>query len=333
MNRIFSSNLAVRVLSVLIALTIWVVASEQSTQQAAGAEMSKNFYRIPIEVLNAPANYAISYDYTAVESIVLKGSSSLLTDLLGQEITASIDLKGLSEGEYDLDISLRYPAGLSLEAVQPRKVHVSMVSSMSRVMDVEVIITEQPTDAAVDPVVRIQPETVLVVGSRSTLEQVAQAVVLIDLSDRKGNFEQNLEVKILDSAGNSVEGVTVQPSLIAVTIQLLSAKEVGLALPDSLVIPEGWALQNYTFSPTTIRINGDFAQLALIDKLPVKMSVLEITAEDKTSDEIVKSLRTTIQLPEGITLSQEITNTVRVTLTLKQVSSGTTVIAATGTGN
>ncbi|MCE5196771.1 MAG: hypothetical protein LLG09_06555 [Negativicutes bacterium] len=333
MNKIFSSNVAVRILSVLIALTIWVVASEQSNKQVASNEMSKNFYRIPIEVLNVPANYAISYDYTAVESIVLKGSSSLLTDMLGQEITASIDLKGLSEGEYDLEINLRYPAGLSIEAVQPHKVHVSLVSSMSRVMDVEVIITEQPADAAVDPVVTIQPETVLVVGSRSTLEQVAQAVVLVDLSERRGNFEQSMEVKILDSAGNSVEGVSLQPSLVAVTIQLLPAKDIGLVLPDSLAIPEGWVLQNYTFSPTTVRINGDLEQLALIETLPVKMSVPDLTAEDKASEEIVKSLRTTIQLPEGITLAQEMPNTVRVTLTLKRVSGGTTGISAGGTGN
>lgn len=333
MNKIFSSNVAVRVLSVLIALAIWVVASEQSTKQTVVAEMSKNFYRIPIEILNAPANYAISYDYTAVESIVLKGSSSLLTDLLSQEITASIDLKGLTEGEYDVDIIPRYPAGLSVEAIQPHKVHVAIVSSMSRVMDVEVIITEQPADAAVDPVVVIQPQTVLVVGSRSTLEQVAQAVVLVDLSGRKGNFEQDTEVKILDSAGNAVEGVTLQPSLIAVTIQLLPAKDVGLILPAALAIPEGWALQNSTFSPITIRINGDFTQLALIDSLPVKMNVLEITTEDKQSEEIVKSLRTTIQLPEGITLSQGTSDTVRVTLTLKKVNSGTTVVAAGGTGN
>lgn len=318
MNKIFSSNVAVRILSVLIALVIWVVASQQSAQQTVGTEMSKNFYRIPIEVLNAPANYAITQDYTAVESIVLKGSSSLLTDLLGQEITASIDLNGLTEGEHDVDINLRYPAGLTVEAIQPDRVHVSMVSSMSRVMDVEVIITEQPAEANIDPVVVIQPETVLVVGSRSTLEQVAQAVVLVDLSDRKGNFEQDTEVKILDSAGNVVEGVTLQPSLIAVTIQLLPAKDVGLILPAALAIPDGWVLQNYTFSPTTIRINGDAAQLALLETLPVKMNALEITAEDSNSQEIVKSLRTTIQLPEGITMSQETSDTVRVTLTLKK---------------
>ncbi|HZW49466.1 MAG TPA: CdaR family protein [Bacillota bacterium] len=318
MNKIFSSNVAVRILSVLIALAIWVVASEQSTKQTVSTEMSKNFYRIPIEVLNAPANYAITQDYTAVESIVLKGSTSLLTDLLGQEITASIDLNGLTEGEHDVDINLRYPAGLTVEAIQPDIVHVSMVISMSRVMDVEVIITEQPAEATIDPVVVIQPETVLVVGSRSTLEQVAQAVVLIDLSDKKGNFEQNMEVKILDSAGNVVEGVSLQPNLIAVTIQLLPAKEVSLTLPAALAIPDGWVLQNYTFSPTTIRINGDVAQLALLETLPVKISALEITTEDKGNQEIVKSLRTTIQLPEGITLSQETSDTVRVTLTLKK---------------
>ena len=318
MNKIFSSNVAVRILSVLIALAIWVVASEQSTKQTVSTEMSKNFYRIPIEVLNAPANYAITQDYAAVESIVLKGSTSLLTDLLGQEITASIDLNGLTEGEHDVDINLRYPAGLTVEAIQPDIVHVSMVISMSRVMDVEVIITEQPAEATIDPVVVIQPETVLVVGSRSTLEQVAQAVVLIDLSDKKGNFEQNMEVKILDSAGNVVEGVSLQPNLIAVTIQLLPAKEVSLTLPDTLAIPVGWVLQNYTFSPTTIRINGDAAQLALLETLPVKISALEITTEDKGNQEIVKSLRTTIQLPEGITLSQETSDTVRVTLTLKK---------------
>ena len=57
MNKLFSSNIAVRIISVLIALVIWVVASDQSISQSTSQEMSKNFYRIPIEAINIPNNY------------------------------------------------------------------------------------------------------------------------------------------------------------------------------------------------------------------------------------------------------------------------------------
>ncbi|GEM_PF-4383844 len=307
MNKLFSSNIAVRIVSVLIALVIWVVASDQSISQSTNQEMSKNFYRIPIEAVNIPSNYSVNYDYISIESVVLKGNASLLSSMLGQEITASIDLEGLTEGEYDLPIQLRYPAGLSLVAVQPPRVHVTLVSSVSRVMDIEIITTGTPQITNVIPILSYKPETVLVAGPRTSLEKIVKAVVRVDLTGKTGNFEQAMDVQVLDANGIRVEDVGVQPSLISVTVLFQPIKQVTLQLPENLVLPEGWSVESFEIDPSSVEIYGSQSDLDSIKNLIVDLGEVVLTADEAMESQVEKTLKATIAIPQGslITINSE----------------------------
>ena len=307
MNKLFSSNIAVRIISVLIALVIWVVASDQSISQSTSQEMSKNFYRIPIEAINIPNNYSVNYDYISIESVVLKGNASLLSSMLGQEITASIDLEGLTEGEYDLPIQLRFPAVLILVAVQPPRVHVTLVSSVSRVMDIEVITMGTPQITNVIPVLSYKPETVLVAGSRTSLEEIVKAVVKVDLTGKTGNFEQAMDVQVLDANGVRVEDVSMQPSLISVTVLFQPIKQVALQLPEDLVVPEGWSIDSFEINPTTVKIYGSQSDLDLIKNLSVALDEIVLMKDEALEAEVEKTLKASIVIPQGslITIDSE----------------------------
>ncbi len=318
MNKLFSSNIAVRIISVLIALVIWVVASDQSISQNTNQEMSKNFYRIPIEVLNIPNNYSIKYDVSIIESVVLNGNSSLLSGMLGQEITASINLEGLVEGEYDVPVQLRYPAGLNLVAVQPHKVHVTLVGSVSRVMDVQIVTQGLPDITGVLPVISYKPETVLLEGPRTSLEKVARSVVIVNLTGKLSNFEQAMDVQVLDANGLVVNDVTVQPSMISVTVLFRPMKTVTLKLDDDFVLPEGWVLTKVDINHPEVEIMGEQSELNKVATLEIMPEPFTLTEEEKTKLELSKKLKANIILPAGSLISVRDEKAIEVTLYLRK---------------
>ena len=322
MNKLFSSNIAVRIVSVLIALVIWVVASDQSISQSTSQEMSKNFYRIPIEAINIPNNYSVNYDYISIESVVLKGNASLLSSMLGQEITASIDLEGLTEGEFDLPIQLRFPAGLSLVAVQPPRVHVTLVSSVSRVMYIEIITVGTPQITNVKSVLSYKPETVLVAGPRTSLEEIVKAVVQVDLTGKTGNFEQAMDVQVLDANGIPVEDVGMQPSLISVTVLFQPSKQIPLQLSETLVLPEGWSIDSFEINPSTVKIYGSQSDLDLIENLSVALDEIVLTKEEALEDQVEKTFKTSVGIPQGSLITIDTEQEVEIVLRLVKGNPG-----------
>jgi len=321
MNKLFSSNISVRIVSVLIAIVIWFVASDQSISQSTNQEMSKNFYRIPIEAINIPSNFSVSYDYISIESVVLKGNASLLSGMLGQEITASIDLEGLTEGEFDLPIQLRYPAGLSLVAVQPPRVHVALISSVSRVMDIELVTTGTAQVTNAIPILSYKPESILVEGPRTSLEKVTRAVVTVDLTGKTGNFEQAMDAQVMDASGAIVSDVVVQPSLISVTVLFQPLKMVTLQLPEDLLLPAGWILTSHETNPLTVEIYGNQADIDKIQSLFLKMSEIVISSEEASKSQIEKTLKATLVIPQGSLISVK-QNEVEVILHLEKGNPG-----------
>lgn len=302
MNKLFSSNIAVRVISFLIALVIWVVASDQQISQSTGQEMSKNFYRIPIETVNPPSGYILSFDHNSIESLVLKGNTSLLSSMLGQEISAKIDLDGYSEGEYDVPIQLNYPAGLSLVALQPGKVHVSLVSSVSRVLDLEASLAGTDTEPSRIAKLTYKPDSVLLEGPRQLVENAVKAQIVVDLKGKGQDFEEAYDIQILDRNGLPIEGIALQPSLITVAVKWLPVQEIALRFPDSLSIPSGYEIEEYSFNHSYLSVYGPQSELDSLFILDTKSEPIAILPEQEGLDEIVLELEAQVILPDNSNL-------------------------------
>lgn len=290
MNRLFSSNIAVRIISLLSALVIWVVASDQYLTQSTSQEMSKNFYRVPIEAVNEPSGYSVSYDHSDIESLVLKGNASLLSSMLGQEITAKIDLEGYSEGEFDVPIQLSYPAGLSLVALQPARVHVKLVSNVSRVMDLEVVILNQDEIEDRVPKISYKPDSIMLEGPRQLVEEVDKIVILVDLKEHEEGLEKAYDVLVLDPEGQEMQGITLQPNLVSLNLKYLPIKELVMLFPDDLIVPEGFEVESYNFEPSFLEVYAEAGELDKIISLKTVVEDIVISEEEQEQDRIHLSL-------------------------------------------
>ena len=79
-------------------------------------------------VNNSPDGMQVAFDTAKIEIRVKKDSENL-DDLTEKDIKASIDLKGMSEGSYEVPVSIEIPKGYELVDEVETGVEISKIST------------------------------------------------------------------------------------------------------------------------------------------------------------------------------------------------------------
>lgn len=93
-----------------------VIANEEKVELELEVTESKEFKGIPITIEGMDAaNVTFRSPRSGEIDIVAIGSNKLIKDLKKEDVSASINLNGLTEGEHDTDITLQGPDNIELE--------------------------------------------------------------------------------------------------------------------------------------------------------------------------------------------------------------------------
>ena len=76
----------------------------------------KTFDRVPVELMNIPKGMSASLDISSIDVSVIAGVNKL-DQLFKQDITAYVDLDGLSAGKHTLTIMYTLPEGFDEQSV------------------------------------------------------------------------------------------------------------------------------------------------------------------------------------------------------------------------
>ena len=153
--------------------------------------------------------------------------------------------------------------------------------------------------------------TVTITGPATVADQIKQALVTIDLSDRKESFSESFRYTLCDVEGNPVDAqwITTSVEEVQLTAQIQQIEEV--ALVADVVYGGGATAENtkITLSPEVIRVSGG---KAVLEELGSSYTVGTIVLADieKSSHEQTFPLT----LPEGVTNQtgvSEVTVTIR----------------------
>ena len=140
--------------------------------------------------------------------------------------------------------------------------------------------------------------TVTIAGPATVADRIKQALVTIDLSDRKESFSESFRYTLCDEEGNPVDAQQITTSVeeVQLTAQIQQIREVDLVA--DVVYGGGATPENttVTISPEVIRVSGG---KAVLEELGDTYTVCSINLADieKSSNE----LKYTINLPEGVT--------------------------------
>lgn len=312
-------KLSSAILSLMIAFGLWLYVVNNVSM-----EDDITFNNIPVvregESILQEQNLMITELSTESVSLHLTGSRDDLNKIDSSNTSVKINLSNIKEpGEkIPLTYTPAYPATVASTAFEvvnksPTMIFVSV--DYRRTYEIPVYVkwtgTRSENYLYDTENYTLDYTTVTITGPATVADQIKQALVTIDLSDRKESFSESFRYTLCDVEGNPVDAqwITTSVEEVQLTAQIQQIEEV--ALVADVVYGGGATAENtkITLSPEVIRVSGG---KAVLEELGSSYTVGTIVLADieKSSHEQTFPLT----LPEGVTNQtgvSEVTVTIR----------------------
>ncbi|MEM7111053.1 MAG: CdaR family protein [Chloroflexota bacterium] len=294
------SNIALLILALIIAIMIWVNASQTEDP------ITNQFLQIPVEVVGRPENTIIqpSLDRQNVQ-IVFEGRASVVNQLRASDFTARVNL---SEAELEADVTVPIE-------VTPKEADVSILTWSPEVVviNMEELVTEEiPVRLDVRGSVArghrqgeplIDPPFISVSGPASRVRPLNFARVTVFLNNDRETRVVTPQPIFYDNRGlvASNSGLDLSVEQVQVTIPVDESADFAEAFVtvDWQGQPaSGYRVLSIQADPPTVLVQGSPTRLSLLSR--INTEEIDVTGLTESFEQQVA-----LVLPDGITLDQD----------------------------
>ena len=196
LRRIFLEDWSLKLLSLAIAIVLWLVVTGQNEPVTAHVNVQLNFIR--------PPSLEISNDPPRTVDVMLTGSRNKLDDLTSLDLVATVDISNQIAGERVLRLTdkaqISLPQGVKVDGYQPSAIAVRLEPIIERQVSVEPKLEGAPPDGY--EVYSVQPSkgSVTLRGPESRVLAVQKVLTEgVWLGGRKESFTaQNVAIQVTD---------------------------------------------------------------------------------------------------------------------------------------
>ncbi len=264
LRRIFIEDWSLKLLSLAIALVLWLLVTGQNQPVTAHVNVQLNFIR--------PPSLEISNDPPRAVDVMLTGSRNKLDDLTALDLVATVDISDQHAGERVLRLAdkaqISLPQGVKVDGFQPNAIPVRLEPIVERQVRIEPKLEGQPADGyevyAVIPskgsvtlrgpesrvvaLPKVQTETIWLNGHKESFMATNVAIDVpdpkVDLVDPVVNVEidigeRRVEKSVPGVGVTAADGSRVQPSSASVTVLGPSSMVNSLKTEDLKVVVDG----------------------------------------------------------------------------------------------
>ena len=300
-NKIYSM-----ILSVMVAFGLWLYVVNN-----VSSEMDATFNNIPVvregEAVLKERNLMVTGLSHEFVSLNLFGSRDDLNKVDSSNTSVKIDLSNIQEPGERIPLTYvpSYPVDISAGALEvreksPAEIYVSVDYRRTFEVPVQVKWTGNRSEKYIyDTENYTLDNTVLTItGPAEVADQIAQAVIEVDLTNRVESISESFRYTLCDIDGNPVDAhrITTNVEEVRLDAQIQRIKEVDLVV--DIVYGGGATADNTTvkLEPEVIRVSGGEAVLA---ELGDSYTVCTLNLAD--IERSTKDLKYTLALPEGVT--------------------------------
>ncbi|NLN06944.1 MAG: hypothetical protein GX167_04925 [Firmicutes bacterium] len=291
MKRLLRNNTFVRLTAFFLAFIFWAYVTgdyrETETQN-----ITRRYPNVPLEWVNLQSELELTKIPEEIE-VILEGRSSVLDNITLQTLNVFVDLRNLGAGQHRLTPVADLPGGVRVVSFNPEQVVVVLEEIQSPQMLVEVDLLGSPAPHYQIGEVNINPQKAFVRGARSRLEKVARVRAIVNVDGADSSLTQYVGVQAVDFSGQVVEGVSVHPSQVEITVPVaLPQKTVPVRLQVSGELQEGLTVQQVILNPAEVTLEGP---QGVLDEIS------EVLTEPVDITEAESSLSTAValQVPQG----------------------------------
>lgn len=317
-------NSGLAALSVVLAFGLWIIVTD--------AENPTRTRVLPVDLEVQPVrlepDVAVANDLQPVR-VRIRVEEDVFESLTAADFEATVDLDGLTIGGYDLPVKVEPTTSrgsLRVEEVLPNTIEVQLEQLVTKRVPVVVTPVGEPPEDYEMSLPEADIESADVSGPQDLVEQVVQATGTIAVTGRTEGIDQAVRLEPRDARGNLVQGVSVDPALTDVTVDIdaVTYTRAVVVVPhiDRNTVPApGYNVVGVSVDPVTVTVSGSQEYIegaTTIDTQPISV--------DGARADLVKVV--SLDLPSGVTVIGNVNVTVtiqvspsegRVTLTLPVV--------------
>lgn len=286
-------NLAAKIAALCVAIILWGYVMNDQNPAIEGS------FTVQVRLKNVPDGYKIHQD-TRYVTIKVRGARSLFVNTAPDDFKAYADLQDAADGKQSYKVQVELPQGFELVETKPGMVDVTLDQIIERKIRATIHVNGSPAQGVTVANVSQSSNSVQIEGPESVVNQVDRVIGYVGLNGQNdSDFDLQVPLTAINAEGREVQGVTIKPSALYVTVQMargLVKKIVSVQPVLSDDLRKDLTLVSAKAEPDKIEIAGTDKALEGISTLSTeKISLADVL---NNTDKTVK-----LVLPDGVTVT------------------------------
>lgn len=304
MHRFFKQNLSYRIISLLIAVSLWMwVTTERNPTQ-------EKVLQVPLETKNLAEEFMIAEKPDSIK-IRIEGRTNIIEDITTRDLSATVNLAGATVGTNTSMVEVTLPNGVQLVSTVPAqvKIEIDEVVEVQTSVAVEIEGEVQEGYSSLAPLAT--PSEVIIKGPKRLLDTIDKVFVTARIEGRSQSLSESLPLKVRDSKGNLIqEWLRQEPGHVEVFIPIIKEEPSQKILVKPAIIGRpatGYRVKRVEVEPEIVEAYGSYQSLSSLDYLTTESIVInnltsnliqevEVITPDESINALPKTVRVIIQL-------------------------------------
>lgn len=294
---IMTKNLNYKIVSVITAILLWiyVVATVNPT-------IEREYKNVPIIYKNLDYIYSNNLDIVGEKyanvNVKLSGQTNDFINVTEADIRAEVDLKNFDEEADSIQINFYVPNNLRLVDKSISEVPIKIEKVISKEIKVEIKQEGTPSDNLAVLLGSVIPESVVVEGASSKVDQAAKAIALQNMEEIKSNTTRNVPITIVDSNDEEIVGLKLSQNFVNVSFETYKLVNLPIKFVTTGELDKDISVVDFELSQT---------EVALLIPPDVKIDTKEIETKPFDLSQVKESGKYNFELhlPEGSMLREK----------------------------
>jgi len=279
MDRLLQSDIALKLLAVLVACIVWFLATGE-----VNPTVPYTFSGVPVNLENLEPGLTVIETEPKTVDVKVEGPRQTIERLDRSDFSVTADLRGVGEGWQMVSMSVQVPPGVEIARVEPRQLRVRVDSLQEKQVPVKVEVTGELTAQYERGELIVKPTDVLVSGPSQKLEDVDHVVGMVDIGGATEDIVKAVPVKPVNGAGEEVGDVALRPVVVDIVIPITK-------LPPSQIVPvrvvlkgepaEGYRLARVECRPRRVTVRAPQEVLDSIGSIETAPVDIQGTTENR----------------------------------------------------
>ncbi len=301
-----TDNLALKILSVALAMILWVVVVNIS--DAEGVDR----YNVEVQLKNTDVITGNGKVFrveegTNIVRVTVRARRSILSELNAEDFILTADME--KDLNYDSLVGIRVECkNRNIDVDQDitlSRTNVTVSIEDSATEQFQVLVKKAGTENDGLVVGSMVPEQTIIkiTGPESIVERIKTVEAHVDVTGLPATAVKNCELKLYDGGGNPIDTTYLnyigKMNGMDVTVSMLHTKTVPLKFSYIGTPAENYVVKRISYKPETVEIAGNAEVLLNISRLELPEEVINV---EGISEELQMVVDLTQYLPSGVIL-------------------------------